>query len=205
MTPVVPPRGARTARGASSPVGESLSAEASGFTKGLVDGDLKHAMDYSDFMFQLGLHYQLPERPEAKVASRRVVRTRRWLVACAIVLTSWAVAARVIPDRPPERVLPYEVLGSWRTATPPYTGRGFTLFPDRIVFRYGAASRPAGFLITAVSRRVVADTSLFEIRYLEDESESRMTFGFVDAAIPTISLPNAAGAIWTRVTPDSSP
>ncbi len=203
MTKVSPPAGARAPGGAPRVEGEALTPAAKGYTKGLVDGDLKHAMDFSDFMFQLGLHYELPERPEA-VAKRRTVRTRRWLVACAVIATSWAVAERVIPDRPPERVLPHEVLGSWRTATPPFAGRGFTLSADRIVFRYGGMTRPAGFPITAVVRRVVADTTVFEIRYLEDASESTMTFGFVDAAIPTISLPNAAGAIWTRVTPDSS-
>lgn len=176
-------------------------------TKELLDGRLDRSMGFSDFAFQLGLHYRLPGRSETSdsVSSPpKAVRTRRWLVVCAVSAVAWAAASRVVPERHGERVLPTDVIGEWRAVTPPYAGRGITLLRDSVVLHFGDEQASVAFPITSVRRSVQGDTSVFDVRYLQAPRETQLVFAFVNSTVPTLTLRNTAGVVWMRMSADNT-
>ena len=178
-------------------------------TNELLDGDLNRAMGFKDFVFQLGLHYRLPGRTvstDLTPAKPVVVRTRRWLVISAIVVVSWfAMSSRDTHDRSGERVLPVDVTGEWKAVTAPYAGRAITLLRDSVVLHFGEEQAPVGFPITSVQRSVVEDSTVFEVRYVQGDRETQLTFALARLTSPTLSLRNTAGVVWRRTSAKDAP
>ena len=166
-------------------------------TKDVLDGDLRRAMRFSDFIFQVGIHYALPGRPESIDAPPKLVRTRWWLVVTALVAVAWAVVARPTPERHAERTLPWDVLGEWKSSTPPYAGRGMTLYRDSLVLHVGQNEKSAGFPITGVRRQVVGDSTKFTVRYEQAHRETQVRFTFLNSIVPTLALDHS-DAVLTR-------
>lgn len=187
--------------GGRPPGGDTAPTEvAESFTRELRDGNLDRAMPFSEFMFQLGMAYDLPGRQqEALAIAERKRRTRRWLVALAVVTVVGGGAAQLMGRTPSEATLPVEVLGQWATLYPQYAGRAFTLTEDRIDLDFGELAARVAFPVSEVRRNTVADTSVFEVLYEQERGLTRFEFIYVEGAVPTIYLPHPRGVAWVRV------
>lgn len=188
-------------------------------TREIRNGDLDRAMEFPDFMLQLGLHFQLPERPDVVTAmpsAPPVKRTRKWLVATAMVAVFGAGLAStpLLSRQPPaETAFPGEVLGEWKPSARKYAGRSFTLTDHRVRLAFGGElAAPVEFPVTEVRRSMRADTVIFEALYEQERGQTRFSFKFVDGVVPEIILSNPSNVIWRRdrdvlpvVQPDSSP
>ncbi len=170
-------------------------------TKEIRDGDLNQPMHIGDFMLQLGLHYKLPEKAEMAAAAAyaaKVRRTRRWLVALAVLVVIAGGAVPLALREEPEAVLPAQVLGEWRTNSPRYSKRGFTFLRDRVRLDFGDQAVPVEFPVSEVRRVVRGDTTVFEVFYRQDQGLTRFQFDYVESAIPFVRLPNPSGVNWFR-------
>ena len=175
---------------------------AGALTKELRDGDLDKPMEMVEFMFQLGLHYHLPGREEGTVdpvPEAKARGTRWWLPTVAVVAVLAAAGMQLLRPRP-ERTLPREVLGEWRTLSRSYAGRGFKLSPDRVALDFGEIASSVEFPISEVHREARGDTTVFEVLYRQDRGQTRVVFKYVETGRPTVFLLNPGGVAWVRAT-----
>lgn len=168
------------------------------WTRELRDGDLTQPMGLGDFYLQLGLHYDLPERPAVPLAERvRKPRSRWWLVSAAVLSVALAVSVR-LAERPSVVDLHPEVWGSWSNNDPSYKERSIAISANQIVIGFSNEAPPVALAVTAVKRWQRGDSIEYDVQYRQNQGLSRLRFTYVEAAIPELHLSNPATVRWVR-------
>ncbi|MDQ7844493.1 MAG: hypothetical protein QN141_12110 [Armatimonadota bacterium] len=92
--------------------------------------------------------------------------------------------------------VPEELVGVWRTPTPPYADRYFELRPDAIVFgtgEGGSSSHP----IDRVESRRQGPLTLYTVFYRDGEQRYRWAFLY-DPVGRSIRMKNRVGIVWSK-------
>lgn len=195
-----PPANAATAE-PHSPSGQGGPKIAS-LTGEILDGNLDRPVEFTDFMFKLGLHYNLPGRPETTMSApavSRKPRSRIWLVALAVVVVIAGGAVPILVRPELVTALPGEVLGEWETGDPRYADRTLILAADRVRIDFGDHVAAVEFPVTEVRTRVTAEGVAYEVRYRQESGLTQFHFSFHESTWPpSIQLPHPEGVVWVR-------
>jgi len=115
-------------------------------------------------------------------------------VRAALVVALVALAAGCGTQR--SSALPEELVGVWRTPTPPYADRYFELRRDAVVFGTGegtAATHP----VDRVEATRQGPLLLYTVFYRDGEQRYRWTFLY-DPAGKSIRMKNRVGIVWSK-------
>jgi hypothetical protein len=171
-------------------------------TREILDGNLDQPVELTDFMFKLGLHYDLPGKSETTVEAPAFLKkrgTRIWLVALAVIVTALGGVAPLLARPETVTTLPPEVLGEWHTSLPRYAGRKLILSAERVRIDFGDHAAPVEFPISEVRRRETPDGVQYEVLYRQDRGLTQFVFSFTESTFPpSITLPNPEGVDWVR-------
>jgi hypothetical protein len=171
-------------------------------TREILDGNLDQPVELTDFMFKLGLHYDLPGKAETTLEAPAFLKkrgTRIWLVVLAVMVTALGGVAPVLARPKPVTSLPPEVLGEWSTSLPRYAGRKLILSAERVRIDFGDHAAAVEFPISEVRRRETQDGVQYEVLYRQDRGLTQFVFSFTESTWPaSITLPNPEGVDWVR-------
>src|SRR5262249_44060321 len=112
------------------------------------------------------------------------------IIVSLIVLAAWIWRA-------PDRHIPDELLGEWRTTDPNYADRWFEIDPVCISFVTGRGSVSTGFIKTV---QAVPEGSriLYSISYSVDGTLNQVAFYYEAAHDPVIRFKNQEKIIWIK-------
>jgi hypothetical protein len=139
----------------------------------------------------------------APIPGRRLGR-RSILVATAVAIALVPLIA-MVTSRAPARTLPIAVWGEWRTNSPNYADRFLRLSADRVTLGFGDIASPVEFPVSEVRSTIKGDTTVFLVEYHDGGGVTRLTFGFVSGAKPSLHLSSPAGAPWHRRSSSATP
>jgi len=92
--------------------------------------------------------------------------------------------------------LPEELVGVWRTPTPPYADRYFELQPRAISFGTGGGSAPT-HVIDSVEMTRQGHQTLYTVTYRDGGQRYRWSFLY-DPAGKSIRFTNRIAIVWTK-------
>lgn len=170
-------------------------------TREILNGNLDQPVELTEFMFKLGLHYNLPGRDATAPATPFLKKrsTRIWIVGLAAVITVLGGVVPVLAKSDPVSTLPPEVRGEWHTSSPRYTGRKLILSEDRVRIDFGDHAAAVEFPISEVHRRDTPEGVQYQVLYRQDRGLTQFVFTFAESTWPaSIQLPNPAGVDWVR-------
>lgn len=91
------------------------------------------------------------------------------------------------------------VVGVWEAGKGKYQGRRFEMTDSAVVFHNGAnANDYTWHRVQEVKVRVVADSTLYTVRYEEGKKTADMTFWLIGSGKPMIRLKNQPGVTWNK-------
>ncbi|MCC6929663.1 MAG: hypothetical protein IT359_11790 [Gemmatimonadaceae bacterium] len=169
----------------------------------LKDGDLSTAMEYVDFMNELGVLMQLPKRrTTASMASIPDEPTRRVrrrssvaLPAVAATLAIVVMANRLLQPKPP-RVIPEGLRGEWVTAAGAYAERRLAFTDGAVGIAVRAGAPPELHPVRAVVTTLRGDTTHMAITYEQEGESVAMSLVLLSHPARELQLANPAGVVW---------
>jgi hypothetical protein len=178
----------------------------------LKDGDLVTAVPLDDFMHEVAIVLRLPKRQVTRPVA--VVQpsptARRWTlraVALSVAVATLAAAvgiSRFGPTPKPEP-LPVELRGEWRTQHPSYRERVLSFTADRVGLSMAEAEVPSLHPVTALTTRVVFDTTIVALTYEDDGGPVDFRVSLVRGSAPQLRLSNPPGVVWEPAGATSRP
>lgn len=182
--------------------GDELNAPPPPAHRSLASGDLDSAWELDEFFQALGPVMGLPPkekepRPTQKRAKAATgVRRPRALIATAVTLLMVAAfhapLIRLLMRNGP---VPGEFLGVWRTTSPRYAERGFTITSDSLLLYLGPRGL-ASYPITGVRTKRTADSLLYTVHYLD--GTSTLELGLRMDTDSTVRVANLPAVLWRK-------
>ncbi|MFN8667027.1 MAG: hypothetical protein U0164_07440 [Gemmatimonadaceae bacterium] len=167
------------------------------------DGDLSTAMEYVDFMNELGVLMQLPKRPTtasmATIADEGSAPARRRssivlpAIAASLVV---AVAANRLLQPVPAREIPVTLRGEWVTGQGAYADRRLAFTDGAVGIAVRPGAPPALHPVRSVETTQRGDTAHLAITYEQDGERVAMSLVLVTRPARQLQLANPAGVVW---------
>jgi hypothetical protein len=107
-----------------------------------------------------------------------------------IILASWIW-------RPPETLVPSDLVGEWHTSNANYWDRSFEIAPVSVSFGTGGGTVTTGFIKKVRAVQQGART-LYTISYTTDETVNKVSFYYETVKGKVIRFRNQEGIAWTK-------
>ena len=168
----------------------------------LKDGDLSTPMALEEFLTQLGVVMQLPNRgvaarPEISEQPRPPARTKLLLPLMAAVAVLGFAAMQLRPM--PIAAVPPEVTGTWETTDARYAGRQLVLSTHGLIIVVGSTPNGEAEVVRRVTSRRLSDTLAVVLTYGSSLPASELALAYVGQPRERLILRNPLGVVWTRV------
>lgn len=184
------------------------ATSSSGYQTGIADGNLAKPVRLRDFLFGVGVVFQLPKKKKAKPAApdAKNVATKGLLSAVSprtVLLGAGAVAVAVVAvllyQQFRNEGLPREVAGTWTTNDGRYAGRNFWINAKAVAFQTGKKTDQfTQHNITKVHSQKTPSGTIYNIDYDEDGHSVTFAINFTAEPRPTVRLVNQPTVTWYR-------
>lgn len=170
----------------------------SGGYQSLKDGDLANPLSLGEFFHGLGGLMRLPPKARMKLSAQKRGShpSRILLPAAAIALAVIFVALqRGQADAPDE--VPPGLIGRWVTTASSYSDRVLEFRPNLVIFHTGPETEDrTEHRITRVQTRLIGDTAVVTLAYLEAGTSYELSFRYTSVPEPVLSFTNQDRLIW---------